>query len=180
MTGNKGARIKQLLRTLFRTFLMAWAIALVFIGIFGRDESWKMIAGPADMGAVDFKNVARSSWPNNFLLCPPDYCAPGLPDQIPPVFPVPATRLAELFHEAAMADARVTQVYTNNLDRARYVQRSERLHFPDTISALFIPVDEANSTLAVYSRSQIGYSDRGVNENRVYRWLEALSAKTAN
>jgi uncharacterized protein (DUF1499 family) len=39
----------------------------------------------------------------------------------------------------------------------------------------FIPITETSSTLAVYSRARYGYYDFHVNENRVKKWLAALT-----
>jgi uncharacterized protein (DUF1499 family) len=49
--------------------------------------------------------------------------------------------------------------------------------FPDTISALFRSEEEGRSTLAVYSRSQYGYWDFGVNRRRVLTWLAELEKR---
>lgn len=176
MTAAQPTRAQHLVRNLLRFLLMAIVIALVFVVVAGRDGTWRMIGGPADLGAIEFETLSRSTRPNSFLLCPPDFCKSSRPDQISPVFSVPADRLLELFRQIAMADDNVVR-YDHTPDQDRFVQRSPRLHFPDTISARFIAVDEITSTLAVYSRSQIGYSDWGVNEKRVYRWLEALTAR---
>ena len=48
------------------------------------------------------------------------------------------------------------------------------MKFPDTVRIEFIPVDAERSTLAIYSQSQIGHSDMGVNLERVKRWLKYL------
>jgi uncharacterized protein (DUF1499 family) len=53
----------------------------------------------------------------------------------------------------------------------RYVQRSERLGFPDTIVVRFLDRMEGRSTLALYSRSRLGKGDFGVNRARIVRWL---------
>ncbi len=55
-----------------------------------------------------------------------------------------------------------------------YVQRSSLMRFPDSITVRFISLNNDSSTLAIYSRSQYGYSDFGVNEARIRAWLAAL------
>jgi Protein of unknown function (DUF1499) len=55
-----------------------------------------------------------------------------------------------------------------------YVQRSGLLAFPDTIVVRYIERPEGRSTLAIYSRSQLGQSDLGVNIARLKRWLGEL------
>ncbi len=56
----------------------------------------------------------------------------------------------------------------------RYIQRSALLRFPDTIVVRYFDLPGEMSTLAVYSRSQLGYSDMGKNKARVERWLDKL------
>ncbi len=58
-----------------------------------------------------------------------------------------------------------------------YVQRSDRLKFPDYITVRFIPLElPGKVTLAVFSRSRFGNGDMGVNETRVKTWMTALDA----
>jgi uncharacterized protein (DUF1499 family) len=72
----------------------------------------------------------------------------------------------------------VTSIETNEAALTdRYIQRSERLGFPDTIVVRFIDRPEGQSTLAIYSRSQFGESDFGVNKARIERWLAKLAAQ---
>lgn len=57
----------------------------------------------------------------------------------------------------------------------RYVQRTPTLQFPDTIVVRYVDRGPGErSTLAIYSRSQLGYSDLGVNRARIARWLDKL------
>ena len=52
----------------------------------------------------------------------------------------------------------------------RYIQRSAILKFPDTIIVHYLETPKG-TTLAMYSRSQLGHSDLGVNLARLQRWL---------
>ena len=56
----------------------------------------------------------------------------------------------------------------------RYVQRSVLLGFPDTIVVSHVDRPGDTSTVAIYSRSQLGYGDLGVNRGRIERWLDKL------
>ncbi len=55
-----------------------------------------------------------------------------------------------------------------------FEQRSFLFRFPDLVSVRFLPLGESQSTLVIYSRSLLGYSDLGVNRSRVRNWLDAL------
>jgi uncharacterized protein (DUF1499 family) len=56
-----------------------------------------------------------------------------------------------------------------------YVERSRLMRVPDLVTMRFIPSGATRATLAIYSRSVYGYSDRGVNQRRVRAWLDRLS-----
>jgi len=56
-----------------------------------------------------------------------------------------------------------------------YIQRSALMQFPDSITVRFISLGKNQSTLAIYSRSHYGYSDFGVNEARIRKWLVGLA-----
>jgi uncharacterized protein (DUF1499 family) len=48
------------------------------------------------------------------------------------------------------------------------------MRFPDTIVVRYLRLGENRSTLAIYSRSQLGRYDLGVNLARIERWLDKL------
>jgi len=64
--------------------------------------------------------------------------------------------------------------------QGRFVQYSATFYFPDVIDAVAVPVGTNASTLALYSRSLVGYGDGGVNRVRLERWLAALQRITDN
>ena len=49
------------------------------------------------------------------------------------------------------------------------------MSFGDTIRIEILPRDETTSEIAIYSQSQVGYGDAGVNGKRVRRWLARLT-----
>lgn len=60
-----------------------------------------------------------------------------------------------------------------------YVERSVLMGYPDYITVKISPISNAQSKLAILSRSRFGYSDLGVNKKRVHRWLAAIEALIA-
>lgn len=144
----------------------------------GPERVWTLF-GPADLGPIMFESLRRRTTPNDALACPPDLC----PDKIdiqPPVFPVSPKVLREAFSRAILPERRLTLVdIDDRMSTERFVQRSEKMRFPDTISVRFLERPGGQSTIAIYSRSQLGKSDLGVNRARIERWLEALSREVA-
>ena len=130
-----------------------------------------------DLEPFDFAESGLTDEPNQFLLCPPDFCG-AAPHAESPAFPVPVEALGQAWRELAAAQPRVTLLVESadglQLD---YLQRSARVRFPDIITVRFIALSPSQSTLAIYSRSLYGKSDFGVNRRRIESWLELLRAK---
>lgn len=129
---------------------------------------------------IDPLTIARTGQPNDALACPPDRCATE-PTATSPEFLVPAGDLFRFWLETVRAEPRTTVTAE---DEAEFLmnaeQRSRVLGFVDTIAARVLPLDDQRSTIAVYSRSNIGYWDIGVNDNRLTDWLAALTARVGS
>ena len=146
----------------------------------GIEDAWALIFGRPDLGPIDFQTFKRRATPNDALACPPDLCAHARPDIVPPTYPVSGERLRLMIAEAALADPDTQPVFAALWeDHDRYLARSRVLRFPDTIDVLAIERSENRATLAIYSRSQVGRGDLGVNRARVERWLDRIGAIVA-
>ncbi len=129
---------------------------------------------------LDFKTLQPSEKPNRYLLLPAGFESSATPDGRSPAFTVDVASLAAALKRVALAEAR-TELLSADDDAGDYefVQRSAVFRFPDLISVKIMPAGEGKSSLAVYSRAKLGYSDFGVNRKRVERWLAALEAELA-
>ncbi|MGI9385279.1 MAG: DUF1499 domain-containing protein [Methyloligellaceae bacterium] len=155
--------------------LLIAVAAVAAVLIHGREETWQLVFGPADLGAVDFQALERSGWPNDALACRRRVCPKSTPDVVPPIYAVPADELDAVLHAAVTLEPLIDRVDTSSAKHAgRYVQRSRLLRFPDTISVRTIALGPKRSTVALYSRSKIGYSDMGANKARLERWIKLL------
>lgn len=82
--------------------------------------------------------------------------------------------------EAVLARPRSEPVYAARWEEAdRFVERSALMRYPDTINAQVFGAGQGRSTLALYSRSQIGYSDLGANRARIDAILADVAARVA-
>ncbi|MBK8177091.1 MAG: DUF1499 domain-containing protein [Rhodospirillales bacterium] len=130
---------------------------------------------------MDFATLIRASSPNSWLVAPKGLeIPPPPPDGESPVFNVPPTDLAQAWIAIIKRQPRVTVVAVSPDGRhieARQV--SKVFGFIDDISAAIVPLGATGSTIAVYSRSRVGYWDLGVNRARVRAWLAALSERIA-
>jgi uncharacterized protein (DUF1499 family) len=146
--------------------------AIAFFGL-GPARIWSVF-GPADLGPVTFETLERRTSPNEALACPNGLCkARG--DVVPPVFALDAVGLRAAMAKVLATEPKLTRIATDAVSATeRYIQRSALLEFPDTIVVRYIEIGNGRSTLAIYSRSQLGHSDMGVNKARIERWLTKL------
>lgn len=133
----------------------------------------------ADTLGVDFATLVRPSSPNTYLVCPKDRCAAPA-DEDGPIYAVSAAQLFERARAILAAEPR-TELVQDQPDALRLVlvQRSAFFRFPDTITLQAFPLPDGNSTLAVYSQSNYGYGDFGVNKDRVRAWIGLIDAQVA-
>ena len=151
----------------------AIAVLAIFL-VVGPERIWALF-GPADLGAVTFETLKRRSSPNDSLACPQNICT-AKSDVTPPTFALSAPELAKVFAKVIVSEPNVEQVALDDGGLTqRYVQRTKIMRFPDTIVVRFIDLGDGRSTIALYSRSQLGEADFGVNRARIERWLEKLS-----
>lgn len=144
------------------------------------ESLYAALFGPADQGPVDFASLGRPGRPNTALIAPEGLVTGRKTDRIAPVF----AHKAEVVRTAlAGVIARETDVECVHADpdgiQDRYVQRSAAMRFPDTIDVRFIDLGDGRSTIALFSRSQLGYRDFGVNLARLDRWVGKLEKALA-
>lgn len=139
----------------------------------GLERVWSLF-GPADQGPVAFETLTRRAHPTDALAAPPGFgAAPA--DIETPSYPVAPERLAALLVTALGAEPDLTRVDDGDDPfHLRFVQRSPVMRFPDTIDVRVLPAEGGRSSLAIYSRSQLGQADFGVNRARIERWLAAI------
>lgn len=100
---------------------------------------------------------------------------PGLPEEA--AFDADPATVAAAFEAVALAAPRTILLAGGAQEGwATYVQRSRLIGWPDYISVKAVDLGEGRSALAIWSRSRFGYSDWGVNQARVERWLEKTRA----
>lgn len=129
---------------------------------------------------ISFDKLKLKASPNQYLVAPEGFCPLAKPHRVAPVFKVSAANLREAFAAVAMAEPRVTRGPSDKgLDQYEFVQRSALLGFADDVTVRFIALSPATSTLAIYSRSRVGWSDMGVNRKRIDLWLAKVAAKLA-
>ena len=167
--------MRRFLKTMIS--LVAFLIVLAIAGFLtlGPERLWAEF-GPPDLGAVRFATLQRSATPNDALACLPEFCA-AKADLPAPVIARPVNEVFLAVQEAVEREPRLEQVEAHAAQGTlRYVQRSKVMGFPDTINVRVVPTVNGGSAVLIYSRSQIGKGDMGVNLARVKRWSELIVA----
>lgn len=149
-------------------------IGLIFVA-YGREKTWVKIFGTADLGAVDFASFSPTKKPNHALFCPKDYCPNAGKYKLSPTFELPVNVLKGKLLALVEAEPHMVQVAADDENlQYRYVQYTPLMRYPDTIRIQLIELGDGKSSFAIFSESQIGKSDLGVNFKRVNNWLKQL------
>jgi uncharacterized protein (DUF1499 family) len=122
---------------------------------------------------LDVGHIQRPASPNTALAAPAG--TDPAPDIVTPVYPVPPSRLYDAVIAVAADQPRTFLAAAYPVkQQAHFVARSTWFNFPDLVAAQIGDAGQDASTLVLYSRSVYGYSDLGVNRQRVSVWLADL------
>ena len=129
---------------------------------------------------IDFAAIELPTSPNTYLVCFEEACPTAAAHRPSPIFEAPAPQVKDAWFTVMDAQKRLRLTDEDPAAlQYEFVQRSAIFRFPDTITVKFVPLDDAQSTVLVYSRSKYGHSDLGVNKKRVDAWLAAVEAELA-
>jgi uncharacterized protein (DUF1499 family) len=157
---------------IFVLFIVVAAAALLMTPLGERPLTTLFPVG--DVEIVNFAALKLTDKPNQFLMCPADFCSAD-PHAVGPVFDLSVERLRARWRRVVAAQPRLELLAASEDGwQIDYVQRSARFRFPDIITVRFLSAPPSRSTLAIYSRSIYGASDFGVNRERIEAWLALL------
>ena len=166
-----------ILRALFRLVVVLVVLVAIGVVMLGREQLLATLLGPVTYTPIDFATLKRGPHPNQYLVCPTDLCAASA-DAASPVYDVSDAALKKTWLAFMATQPRTVQVgLSPDASQYDFIQRSQWIRFPDTITVKFIPLPEGRSTLAIYSRSRYGRSDLGVNQQRIEDWLKRFDQR---
>lgn len=151
----------------------------------GRRRLSPLISGPliavgllvggcaANTEPQDLRELKRAESPNDSLACPPAVCAAEADFESPVFTAAPEAVLQALKETVARQPRTALAAEVSDPKQVIYVQRSAIFRFPDTVWLQPVALPEGSSVI-VYSRSNYGYGDFGVNRDRVGLWLRLL------
>ena len=125
---------------------------------------------------IDFRTLTRPPKPNTCLAAPDGLCAATRVDFAPPIFDQTQDALFKRLLETIRAERDWSKLVTDSASgRLRFIAVTPLLRFKDDIDIQLVPISEANTTVAIYSRSRVGYSDFGTNRKRVDALIASLT-----
>ena len=128
---------------------------------------------------IAFKSLKRSPKPNAYLLAPADFCLASAPDATSPIIPAPVDALYQRVQDIIATQKRWGSVIADAETRQiRFIAKTPLMGFKDDVDIQVIAgATENTSTIAIYSRSRIGYSDLGANRKRVDALMAQILAE---
>ncbi len=156
-------------------FLAVLMFIVILAFMYGWPNIWKLGFGNADLGAVNFETFTPSKKPNHALFCPENFCKNAAPNKVLPTYDLNVADLKIKLLKLVQAEKNIYKVAENvETYEYRFVQYTPLMGFPDTIRIKFIDLGNNKSSMAIFSESQIGQSDLGVNYKRINMWLKQL------
>lgn len=152
---------------------LTWLLGVAVIAMVGVAIGFRFIGHDPGMWHADPLTTERTGRPNDYLIAPEGLAA-AEPDAVFTARDLPGRELIFLFDSIA-SNAPRTRVIGGSVDELHvtYLHQSALFGFPDYISVKVVE-QEGGAALAIWSRSRFGYSDMGVNRDRVERWLAAM------
>ncbi len=159
------------------TLALLSAILLLFA--IDRAGFWQRIYGDLDLGTVEFETLEKGKRPNEALVCPAGFCPAYARPRPAPIFAVTASALITELDRRISGLGNVRRVDDGSHPlRRRYVTYSPLMRFPDTMNIQAIDLKSQNSqprsSIAIFAKARIGYSDNGANRARINEWLKML------
>ena len=125
---------------------------------------------------INFKSVKRPPKPNTCLAAPENFTLASEADFAPPVFDMNADALFAKLVDLISDERRWSKLESDESSKKiKFVATTGLMRFKDDVDVEIIPVSETASTLAIYSRSRVGYSDLGANRKRVNDLIDRVS-----
>lgn len=124
----------------------------------------------------DFNHIRLPTTPNYCIVAPAKHYSKRW--QQPKIYNVPKQKLKTAWQQVIAKAPRVEIIKTEH-NQVEYAQYSRIFKFKDSIFVQFNEVDANTSSLYIYSKSNTGYWDFGVNCKRVHNWLAQLNTQVS-
>jgi uncharacterized protein (DUF1499 family) len=123
---------------------------------------------------LDFARFRKIARPNQCLVLPLGFAALERPDLVAGVFKASVTDVRRAWLQCLQGQPRTGKIREAG-GQIEAIQRSALMGFPDYITAQPVDLGDGTSSICIFSRSQVGHSDLGVNAKRCRTLLALLS-----
>lgn len=162
-----------------RFLTIASSIAIMAVGALLLHPSARPLLeslfGSGEIPSVVFEELELTGDQDEFLVCSIKLCGRSQPHLVAKTYEVPLNELREALLSAL---DRSPTFYRRSLDLAihqfEFTDRVSNSPFPDVVTIRFIDLGGDRSTIAIYSRSVVGRSNPGQNQNRVLGLLKII------
>ena len=126
---------------------------------------------------IDFTTLQRPASPNTALVAPAGLCQAAETDEDAPLFDASPDELFDRIVKRIEADRKWTPKSIDaDTRRLSFVASTSLLRFKDDVDIQVLPIESGQgATLAIYSRSRVGYSDLGANLKRIKKLLKDIA-----
>ncbi len=164
-----------------RSYILTISLLIVGLGVvawfYVSGESSSTIKGlyGGNLQIINFKTLKPEK--DAFLMCAPESCLKDADWAITKIYPVSRSKLSQALFSYTDNEATINTFRSDlamwQFDFTEQV-RSEK--FPHVITVQFIPLSPAESSLNIYSRSELGSSKTDIHKERIERWLRFLES----
>ena len=131
--------------------------------------------GQGELQPVDFETLELTGERDEYLVCSLELCRKAQPHMVAKNYIVP---LAELRKTLLRSIDRSPTYFRRSFDLAKqqfeFTERVPKTPYPDVVTIRFLNLGDNRSSVAIYSRSVVGRSDPGRNQDRVERLLAII------
>ena len=164
-----------------RSYTLAISLLIVGLGIVawfyvsgGDSSAIKGLYG-GNLQVISFKTLKPKD--DGYLMCVSDFCAEGAANISSQTYPVSRATLSQALFSYTDNNAAIN-TFRSDLG-ARQFDFTERVSsekFPHVITIQFIELSPTESSLNIYSRSELGSSKAELHQKRVERWLRFVES----
>lgn len=128
-------------------------------------------------GFLDFRSLKLPLKKNMCLLAPAGHCLASHPDVSSPTLNRHPTELFEELRRIVDDKHQWRQVVTDAATlRIKFVATTPFLRFKDDVDIEVVPIAAMQTSIAIYSRSRVGYFDFGKNRKRAEQIVSSLTS----
>lgn len=164
-----------------RSYILVISLLIVGIGV----VAWFYVSGETsstikglyggNLQVINFKTLDPDR--DGYLLCVPNLCAEGRANALSQTYPVSRAKLSQALFSYTDTNAAI-KTFRRDLGAWQFdfTERLRSKKFPHVITVQFITLSPSESSINIYSRSELGSSKDEIHKERIERWLRFMES----